>query len=237
MTEPFGPAALAATTFVLSMYRAAMTNIMSVIRLLFTAGIAVANVPGMFSAGTNWSTTVGTEVDAVKSRIEDAMDKAGDGWTADDYEALKDKMDEVGKSLNNVQNMAGTIGGALFAVGAAYVAFWALALSIAVYVVILAIQAAIAKATPAGPAVQLGAETVVNGFATMLDAFAVKLASVASAAGALLLGVIAAGLSGPAFSPVPKTTEKLTQLKIEWAPPNQWVSPVKQDPEPYPSNP
>src|SRR5690349_20698888 len=101
MTEPFGPAALAATTFVLSMYRAAMTNIMSVIRLLFTAGIAVANVPGMFSAGTNWSTTVGTEVDAVKSRIEDAMDKAGDGWTADDYEALKDKMDEVGKSLNN----------------------------------------------------------------------------------------------------------------------------------------
>jgi ABC-type transport system involved in cytochrome bd biosynthesis fused ATPase/permease subunit len=229
-----GPAVVAAQAFLLAEARAAAFSVVSALRLALIAGIAVSNPPGMFQAGTTWSTEVATEFGALKSKVEDALDKAKEGWTAEDYDALETKLkEEVLKHLDTVQSSAGLIGGGMFGVAGAYLTFWAFAAQVIHVAAVAALAAWAARPTPAGPATQAAAEAAVNALATALDGVAKKLATLGTAT-AVTFGAVALALgSGVAFNPVGKKTADLKQVQINWTPPSQWVAPKKEDPVPY----
>jgi hypothetical protein len=229
-----GPAVLTAISMILNMVRQAAFSIVSALRIALVLGIAIANPIDMFRAASNWSTRVSVEFDTIASRVDDALSKAGEGWTAADFDALEAKIKDAIKELKTAQSGAGLVAAGLTAVATAYMLFWAFAATVAFVLMVLVVKVNIARATVVAAApTQAAAEAAANGLASALDAFVAKLAAVNTAAGTLFGGVVLAGLGGPVFSPAPEATRRLEQLRIEWAPPNQWISPVKQDPEPY----
>ncbi|GAA2713959.1 hypothetical protein ACFY2R_13060 [Micromonospora olivasterospora] len=232
MTAPIS-AATSAATFALAEARAASLTLVGGLRLSLVLAVAVADVPAMWRAGATWSTEVGTELAEIQAKLDDAMDKAKEGWTADDFDALEKKLKEIGKELANVQSSAGLVGGGMFAVAGAYTLFWAYAAVVATLTLALAIMVLAAQFTPAGPALRGVAESIVNGLVTVLDLWVTKLAAVGAAFGAFAGAAVVGALSGPALLNIDDRTAKLEQVKIEWAPPNKFISPQKTDPVTY----
>src|SRR6266516_5113142 len=99
MTSPgaigYGAAELSAIAFCVAEARAAGMSLVNAMRLALVISFAVANVPAMFESGVAWSTTTTTEAGDVATKLQDALDKAKDGWSADDYDALEAKLKEV----------------------------------------------------------------------------------------------------------------------------------------------
>jgi hypothetical protein len=232
MTAP-NAAAISAMTFAVAEARASSLTLVNGMRLALVLGVAVANVPAMWEAGVTWSTEVGTELAEIQSKLDDAMDKAKEGWTADDFDALEKKLKEIGKELANVQSSAGLVGGGMFAVAGAYTLFWAYAAVVASLTLALAVMVLAAQFTPAGPAMRVSAESIVGTLVTVLDAWLVKLAAVNAAFGTFAGAALVGALSGPALLSIDDRTAKLEQIKIEWAPPNRFISPKKEEPVPY----
>ncbi|MEO3776153.1 hypothetical protein ABGB16_04690 [Micromonospora sp. B11E3] len=232
MTAP-NPAAIAAMSFAVAEARASSLTLINGLRLSLVLGVAVANVPAMWEAGVTWSTEVGTELSEIQAKLDDAMDKAKEGWTADDFDALENKLKEIGKELANVQSSAGLIGGGMFAVAGAYTLFWAYAAVVAALTLALAIMVLAAQFTPAGPAMRISAESIVGTLVSVLDLWLVKLTAVGAAFGAFAGAAVVGALSGPALLNIDDRTAKLEQVKIEWAPPNKFISPKKEEPVPY----
>ncbi|MEU8656851.1 hypothetical protein [Actinoplanes philippinensis] len=167
------------------------------------------------------------------TKLSDALDTAKEGWTADDFDALETKVKELVKDLGQVQSSTGLVGGGMYAVGAAYAAFWAFAVAVTGYMVYLGCMVLATMATPAGPGVRAAAEANVTALNSALDAMLAKLGLVVTTTGALLGAVAVAGLSGMKYNPVAGETATLKSTKIEWAPPNQWISPKKEEPVGY----
>ncbi|MFI9530867.1 hypothetical protein [Micromonospora rosaria] len=232
MTSP-NPAAVAAMTLAVGEARAASFTLVNGIRLALILSVAVADVPAMFRAGVTWSTEVGTELSQIQAKLDDAMDKAKEGWTADDFDALENKLKEIGKELANVQASAGLVGGGMVAVAGAYALFWAYAAVVAALTLALAVMVLAAQFTPAGPAIRISAESIVNGLATVLQTWLTKLATANAAfgtfAGAALLGMV----GGPMVLNIDDKSAKLEQVEITWSAPNQFISPKKEEPVSY----
>ncbi len=232
MTAP-NPAAIAAMTLAVGQARASALTLVNGLRLALVLSVAVADVPAMFQSATTWSTEVGTELAEIQSRLDDALGKAKEGWTADDLDALEKKLQEIGKELANVQASAGLVGGGMYAVAGGYALFWAYAAVVAALTLALAIMVLAAQFTPAGPAMRVSAETIVGTLVSVLDAWLVKLAAVNAAFGTFAGAVVVGALSGPALLNIDDRRAKLEQIQITWAPPNRFVSPKKEDPVPF----
>ncbi|WP_116022193.1 hypothetical protein [Thermomonospora umbrina] len=202
------------------------------------AATAVANVPGMYSAASNWRSRISSELDKPGNQQMQALKTASaKDWIADDQKAFASAVDAFISDLETCRKYAEAVGGAVDSVAGSYTKYWTSLGNLVGSAFALLIPLTIYKLlpTPAGVIARIISATIGIMVVACIINMTAALQSFISAASNVFSQLTVGGrvIQLENLKPTGGAAIKFNDAKINWSPPSTYVEPKRNQPAPY----